>query len=305
MPFLPWFQPPGLLHPFVAMPPPSSFLSQIIALFGQPVAENPTQYMQEQAFAALGLNWRYVTLEVEPGALPDAVRGMRAMGFAGANCTIPHKIAVMAHLDEITPTARKIGAVNTVIRQTDGSLLGENTDGKGFIRSLQDVGLELHRVRAVVLGAGGAARAIAVELAEAGAGHLTLVNRTEAPGADLAAQVRERTGVATDFTLWQGEYAIPTDTQLVVNATSIALFPNVEDAVPIDYATLRPQMVVSDVIPNPPDTPFLQRARAQGCTTLDGLGMLVYQGAIAFKMWTGEDAPVEVMRAALEEVFAG
>jgi shikimate dehydrogenase len=286
------------------MPPPSSFLSQIIALFGQPVAENPTQYMQEQAFAALGLNWRYVTLEVEPGALPDAIRGMRAMGFAGANCTIPHKIAVMAHLDEITPTARKIGAVNTVVRQPDGSLLGENTDGKGFIRSLEDVGMDLRGLRAVVLGAGGAARAIAVELAEAGAGHLTLVNRTEERGAELAAQVRERTGVATDFTPWQGEYAVQPGTQLVVNATSIALFPNVEDAVPIDYATLRPQMVVSDVIPNPPDTPFLQRARAQGCTTLDGLGMLVYQGAIAFKMWTGEDAPVEVMRAALEEVFA-
>lgn len=286
------------------MPPPSSFLSQIIALFGQPVAENPTQYMQEQAFAALGLNWRYVTLEVEPGALPDAVRGMRAMGFAGANCTIPHKIAVMAHLDEITPTARKIGAVNTVVRQPDGALLGENTDGKGFIRSLEDVGLDLRGVRAVVLGAGGAARAIAVELAEAGAGHLTLVNRTEERGAELASQVRERTGVAADFTPWQGEYAIPADTQLVVNATSVALFPNVEDAVPVDYATLRPQMVVSDVIPNPPNTAFLQRARAQGCTTLDGLGMLVYQGAIAFKMWTGEDAPVDVMRTALEEVFA-
>jgi shikimate dehydrogenase len=269
------------------------------------VAENPTQYMQEQAFAALGLNWRYVTLEVEPGALPDAVRGMRAMGFAGANCTIPHKIAVMAHLDEISSTARKIGAVNTVVRRPDGSLLGENTDGKGFIRSLEDVAMDLRGVRAVVLGAGGAARAIAVELAEAGAGHLTLVNRTEERGAELAAQVRERTGVATDFTLWQGEFAIPADTQLVVNATSIALFPNVEDAVPIDYATIRPQMVVSDVIPNPPDTPFLQRARAQGCTTLDGLGMLVCQGAIAFKMWTGENAPVEVMRAALQEVFAG
>jgi shikimate dehydrogenase len=166
------------------------------------------------------------------------------------------------------------------------------------------VGLDLRGVRAVVLGAGGAARAIAVELAEAGAGHLTLVNRTEARGAELAAQVRERTGVPADFIPWQPGYAVPTDTQLVVNATSIALFPNVTDEVPIDYGSLRPGMVVSDVIPNPPDTPFLKRAREQGAATLDGLGMLVYQGAIAFKMWTGEDAPVDVMRRALEDVFA-
>lgn len=286
------------------MPVPTSFLSQIVALFGQPVAENPTQYMQEQAFAALGLNWRYLTLEVEPGALPDAVRGMRAMGFAGANCTIPHKIAVMAHLDHITDTARKIGAVNTVVRQADGSLLGENTDGKGFIRSVRETGLDLRGVRAVVLGAGGAARAIAVELAEAGASHLTLVNRTEGRGSDLAAQVRERTGVAADFVPWQPGYRVPSGTQLLVNATSIALFPNVTDEVPIDYESIRAGMVVSDVIPNPPDTPFLKRAREQGAATLDGLGMLVYQGAIAFKMWTGEEAPVEVMRRALEEVFS-
>src|SRR5690606_25773036 len=129
--------------------------------------ENPTQFMHERAFEALDLNWRYLTLEVPPANLPDAVRGMRAMGFAGANCTIPHKIAVIPHLDAVTDTARKIGAVNTIVRRPDRSLLGENTDGKGFIRSVREVGLDLTGVRAVVLGAGGAARAIAVELAEA------------------------------------------------------------------------------------------------------------------------------------------
>ena len=287
------------------MPAPSSFLSEIIALFGQPVAENPTQYMHEQAFASSGLNWRYVTLEVSPAQLPDAVRGMRAMNFAGANCTIPHKIAVMEHLDEITPTARKIGAVNTIIRQSDGSLLGENTDGKGFIQSVREIGLDLRGVRAVVLGAGGAARAIAVELAEAGAAHLEIVNRSVARGEELAAQVRERTGVETAFTPWEGEYPVPADTQLLVNATSIALHPQVDDRVPVDYGTLRAGLVVSDVIPNPPDTPFLRLAREAGATTLDGLGMLVYQGAIAYQLWTGHDAPIPVMRAALEEVFAG
>jgi shikimate dehydrogenase len=283
---------------------PNSFLSEIVALFGQPVAENPTQFMHERAYEALGLNWRYVTLEVTPANLADAVRGMRAMGFAGANCTIPHKVNVMPHLDRITGTAAKIGAVNTIVRQPDGSLLGENTDGKGFIQSVRGTGLDLAGVNAVVLGAGGAARAIAVELAEAGAGAVRIVNRTADRGAGLAAHVAEVTGVNTAFDAWTDGYRVPPGTQLLVNATSIALHPHVEEQVPIDYASIRPGMVACDVIPNPPSTPFLRLASEAGATTLDGLGMLVFQGAIAFKLWTGEEAPVEVMRGALEEVFA-
>jgi shikimate dehydrogenase len=283
---------------------PTSFLSDLIALFGQPVAENPTQYMHERAFESLDLQWRYITMEVPPENLADAVTGMRAMGFAGGNCTIPHKVAVIEHLDALTPTAAEIGAVNTIVRRTDGSLLGENTDGKGFIQSVQETGLDLSGVNAVILGAGGAARAIGVELAVAGARKITLVNRTAGKAETLAAHVREHTGVETSAQPLAGEYRIPPDTQLLVNATSIALFPNVDDVVPVDYGTLRPGLVVSDVIPNPPDTPFLKKARAAGATTLDGLGMLVYQGAIAFKMWTGHDAPVNIMRQALEDVFA-
>jgi shikimate dehydrogenase len=283
---------------------PTSFLSQLIALFGQPVAENPTQYMHEQAFAALGLHWRYITMEVPAENLPNAVLGLRAMNFAGANCTIPHKVAVIPHLDALTQTAQKIGAVNTIVRQPDGTLLGENTDGKGFIKAVEEAGLDLEGIRTVVLGAGGAARAISVELAVAGASHITLVNRTPATAQALATQVQERTGVTTDAVAWQGEYRAPHDTQLLVNATSIALFPNVNEVVPVDYGALRAGLLVCDVIPNPPDTPFLQKARTAGAQTLDGLGMLVYQGAIAFKMWTGESAPIGVMRKALEDVFS-
>jgi shikimate dehydrogenase len=259
--------------------------------------------MHEQAFEALGLQWRYITMEVPPERLPNAILGLRAMNFAGANCTLPHKIAVIPHLDALTDTARKIGAVNTIVRQKDGSLLGENTDGKGFIQATREAGLALKGARVVALGAGGAARAIAVELAVAGVAHITLVNRTLDKAQTLAAQVRERTGVDVEAVPWQGEFPVPGDTQLLVNATSIALAPQVHDLVPVDYGTLRAGMAVCDVIPNPPDTPFLQQARAAGATTLDGLGMLVYQGAIAFKMWTGHDAPVSAMRQALEEVF--
>lgn len=282
---------------------PRSFLSEIVAVFGHPVAENPTQAMQEAAFQALGLPFRYLTLDVPPDRLADAVTGMRAMNFAGANCTIPHKLAVMPLLDEITPAAAKIGAVNTIVRQPDGRYLGENTDGKGFIRSVVEAGLTIPGAKAVVFGAGGAARAIAVELADAGAAAITLVNRTASRGEELAGLVRERTGVPTTFVEWRGDYPVPSDTQVVVNATSIALFPNVNDRVALDASTLRPGMLVCDVIPNPPDTPFLKEARAAGATTLDGLGMLVYQGTIGFEMWTGQPAPADVMRRALEEVF--
>jgi shikimate dehydrogenase len=286
------------------MAPPTSFLYSLIALFGQPVAENPTQYMHEKAFDSLGLMWRYITMEVPAERLENAVLGLRAMGFAGANCTIPHKVSVIPYLDSLTETAGKIGAVNTIVRQADGSLLGENTDGKGFIQAVREAGLDLNGVRATLLGAGGAARAIAVELAIAGAAHITLVNRTSSKADALAAQVQERTGVTTISAAWKGNYVVPADTQLLVNATSIALAPNVAEVVPIDYGALHSGLLVCDVIPNPPDTPFLQKARAAGATTLDGLGMLVYQGAIAFRMWTGHDAPVAVMRQALEEVFA-
>lgn len=259
--------------------------------------------MQERAFAALGLNWRYITMEVPAGRLPDAVRGLRAMNFAGANCTLPHKVAVIPLLDRLTDTARKIGAVNTIVRQPDGTLLGENTDGKGFLWSVKETGKELKGARAVVLGAGGAARAAAVEMASAGAVHIVLVNRTLEKAQALAQHVAVQTGASAEAVAWHGPYAIPRDTQILVNATSIALFPDIEAVVPVDYETLRRDMLVCDVIPNPPDTPFLRRARAAGAQTLDGLGMLVYQGAIAFRLWTDQEAPVAVMRAALQEVF--
>ena len=287
------------------MAAPQQFLSKLIALFGQPVAENPTQYMHEQAFKHLGLDWRYITMEVPAENLRDAVIGMRAMGYMGGNCTIPHKVAVIPLLDKLTPTGDKIGAINTIIRQPDGSLLGENTDGKGFIQSVTDAGMDLSGARVVVLGAGGASRAICTELGVAGASHITIVNRSGHKAEALAAHVRNQTGALTEPVTWTGEFAVPGDTQILVNSTSIALAPNNDDLVPIDYGTLSSGTLVCDVIPNPPDTPFLKKARSVGATTLDGLGMLVYQGAIAFKLWTGEDAPVDVMRGALEEVFAG
>jgi shikimate dehydrogenase len=280
-----------------------NYKAELVGVFGHPVAENPTMVMQEAAFQALGLNWRYLTIEVYPQDLGAAMQGLRAFNMRGINLTIPHKVEVLKYLDEIWPAAQLIGAVNTVVRQGD-RLVGENTDGKGFMQALRlDAGVDPAGKRVVVLGAGGAARAITVELALAGAAHITVVNRSSERGQALVALLNDKTPVRAVFAPWDRALGLPEGSQILVNATSMGLFPNVNDRPDIDYATIDPGMVVCDVIPNPPRTSFLDQARAQGAQTLDGLGMLVYQGAIGFKLWTGLDAPVQVMRQALEQAL--
>ncbi|MFO0880086.1 MAG: shikimate dehydrogenase [Gemmataceae bacterium] len=278
-----------------------SFKQELVAVFGQPVAENPTQVMIEAAFRAMGLDWRYLTIEVAPADLRAAVAGMRAMGFRGINCTIPHKVAVVSLLDELTPAAQAIGAVNCVARQGD-RLLGENTDGKGFLQSVQEHG-PVTGNKAVLLGAGGAARAIGVELLRAGAGAITVVNRSEARGRELVAVLDRVAPGKSRFIPWQGDYVVEPGTHYVINATSIGLFPEVDARVPLDTRSLTPGMVVCDVIPNPPRTRLVREAEARGCTVLDGLGMLVNQGVIGIRLWTGRDPDPAVMRQALLEVF--
>ncbi|MBX3411541.1 MAG: shikimate dehydrogenase [Pirellulales bacterium] len=271
------------------------------SLFGQPVAENPTQYMLERAFQHHGLDWRYITLEISPADLPAAVLGMRAMGFRGGNCTIPHKVAVIEHLDEIAESASLMGAVNCIVRRGD-RLVGENTDGKGFLTSLREV-TDPRGKRVVLLGAGGAARAIGVELALAGAAEIRVVNRNPDRGESLVELLNDKTPTHAHFVPWTSQYALPEATDVLVQCTSIGLFPDVDARVRIEFDTLRPGMIVADVIPNPPATHLIREAKARGCTTLDGLGMLVNQGVIGFKLWTGVDPDPAVMREALEEVF--
>lgn len=273
-------------------------IQDIVSCMGQPVAGNPTQFMMERAFAAAGLEWRYLTLEVSPAQLPDAVRGMRAMGFRGGNFTIPHKVAVVPLLDGLTPSAELMGAVNCVYRQQD-KLIGDNTDGKGFVKSLRDI-TDPAAKEIVILGAGGAARAIAVELALTKPASVTIVNRSPERGEELAVLLREKVGIAASSTAWQGDYLIPASTQILVNATSIGLGDE-QARVPVDVGSLTAEMIVADVIFNPPQTRFLRDAAARGCRTLDGLGMLVNQAVIGFKIWTGVDPDPRVMREALEE----
>lgn len=280
-----------------------NYKAELVGVLGYPVAENPTGVMQEAAFAALGLQWRYLTMEVRPQDLPAAIAGVRALGFRGINLTIPHKVAVMALLDAISPDAELIGAVNTVRREGD-RLIGENTDGKGFLRGLREgAGLDPKGKRVVVLGAGGAARAITVELALAGASALTIVNRSLDRGQALSDDLVARTGVHARFVPWDRPYPVEADVDVLVNATSIGLFPDVDGLPPVDLSAARSDLLVCDVIPNPPETRFIRAAQARGLKTLTGLPMLVYQGAIGFKMWTGQAAPESVMTAALAQAF--
>lgn len=279
-----------------------NFLQGLTACFGFPVAENPTQAMIEPAYAAMGLNWRYLTVEVRPENLGEAVRGARAMGFKGFNCTIPHKVEVIRHLNELTPAAEKIGAVNCVAIR-DGHLLGENTDGKGFLQSVRSL-RPVEGANVVLLGAGGAARAIAVELALAGAAKITIVNRNEERGRTLEKRLKEVTKTETAFVPWTDTYVPDSAVDLVVNSTSIGLYPDVDAVVPVSLAPLGPDAIVCDVIPNPPKTRLIRDAQARGLRTLDGLGMLVNQGVIGIELWTGGQSPDPcVMRAALEAIF--
>ena len=284
-----------------------NFKQELTAAFGQPIAGNPTQAMIEAAYRHHRLDWHYLTIEVAAADLGDAVRGARAMGFAGFNCTIPHKVAVIEHLDGLGPSAALMGAVNCVVRR-DGRLIGENTDGKGFVETLR--GLTDPAGKSVVLfGAGGAARAIGVELALAGATEIIIVNRSEARGRDLVdllnGDVRDTAApdLRAEFIPWRGDFDVPAGTGIVVNATSIGLHPDVDARLALNIDTLEPGMIVTDVIPNPPRTRLVRDAEARGCRVIDGLGMLVAQGVIGVKYWTGVEPDPAVMRAALEEVF--
>jgi shikimate dehydrogenase len=283
---------------------PANYKEELVGVFGHPVAENPTCVMQQAAFAAAGLQWRYLTIEVRPEKLPDAMRGLPAMGFRGINLTIPHKIAVMPLLDEIMPDARMIGAVNTV-RIEGGKMIGENTDGKGFLRGLrEDARVDPRGKRVVILGAGGAARAVAVELALAGAGKMTVVNRDGDRGGAMVRDLLARTKADAEFISWLGAYRIGPDIDILVNATSIGLFPDIELMPPVNLNDARHDLLVCDAVPNPPETALMKEARRRGHRTLTGLSMLVYQGVIGFEMWTGCKPDERAMKRALEEAFA-
>ncbi len=279
-----------------------NFLSKLTGSFSQGAADNPTVAMIEAAFSHHNLDIRYINCEVPPDRLRDAVNGARAMGWIGFNCSIPHKVSVIEHLDGLGESAAVMGAVNCAVLR-DGKFIGENTDGKGFLQSLREV-VDPGGKTVVMFGAGGAARAIGVELALAGAARIIIVNRGKERGQALVDLLNTKTSAKAELVIWQGMCKIPKDVEIVVNATSVGLYPDVDARLDLDPESLRAGLVVADVIPNPPRTWLIRQAEDRGCDVVDGLGMLVNQGVIGVKYWTGVDVDPLVMRDKLEEIFA-
>lgn len=279
-----------------------NYRSELVGTFGNPIDENPTGVVMEAGFAARNLDYRYITMKVESGDLRVAMEGMKAVQMKGLNLTIPFKVEGVKLMDRLSPAAEIIGAINVVVNE-NGVLLGENTDGKGLMQSFHDNGVSVEGKNVFILGAGGAARAISVECALSGAKKITIANIVREQGEELVALINARTPAQAEFVYWDHALEIPEDTDILSNATSIGLYPNVDQKPNINYDTVRSDMVVSDVIFNDPRTLFLKEAKARGAKTINGLGMLVNQAALNFKIWTGVDAPVDVMTSVLEKEF--
>ncbi|OUM88161.1 MAG: shikimate dehydrogenase [Bacillus thermozeamaize] len=284
---------------------------RMVGLLGHPVGHSFSPRMHNAAFRALALPYHYEAFDVLPERLAEAVRGMKALGFRGFNVTIPHKVAVMSLLDEVSGEALGIGAINTVVIDSDGKLYGTNTDGLGYLRSLQEeVGMQLSGAKVMLLGAGGAARAVGYALLKKGVDRLWIANRSRERAEQLAAQLRAAcsssasgsSGAIATCSLdeagrWLGE------TTLLINTTSVGMHPDVDQS-PLAAEELRrlpEEAVVSDLIYNPRKTRFLSEAERCGLRIHGGLGMFLYQGAEAFRLWTGKEAPLPVMRLAIEE----
>jgi len=279
--------------------------SQVVGVIGWPVQHSLSPPMHNAAFRALGLNWVYVAFAVPPDKIGAAIAGMRALGIRGLNVTIPHKAAVVSHLDEISPTSRQLGVVNTIVN-ADGHLRGDSTDGAGFIRALTEAGEEVTDNRVVLIGAGGSARAVALAAAQEQPEELVIVNRTPQRAVELAELVGAagRLEAVRAIAMDSPEVArVVSSADVVIDATPIGMYPHTNVAPVISPGWLRPCQLVCDLTYNPRDTVLLQAAREAGARTLDGTGMLVHQGAIAFEQWTGQQAPVEVMRLALLEAL--
>ena len=273
----------------------SSGTPTLVGLIGHPVAGNPTGTMMEAAFAKAGLDWRYVSMDVDRGDLEAAVAGLAALGFRGFNVTMPYKVEILPLMARLSPAVELIGAANTIVREGDG-WVGENTDGKGFLAAVSEV-LEPRGARVWLVGAGGAARAVAAELALAGAASIEVVNRDGGRGRSIVDMLTARTATRAAWRPWVSPLVVEPGVDLVVNATSLG-YNDPDAGLDLDLRQAGSPLV-ADVVFSPPRTKLLRQAEAAGCRTLDGLGMLVNQGAIAFRLWTGVEPDREVMRAVL------
>ena len=278
-----------------------TFLSELTGSFSTPSGGNPTVAMVEAAYKHHKLNFRYINCEVLPKDLANAVLGARAMNWAGFNLSIPHKVSVIQYLDGLGQSAQIMGAVNCVVNR-EGKLIGENTDGKGFLQAFKKV-TSPNGKRIAILGAGGAARAIAVELALDGAKDFLIINRDQRRGEDLVNLLNSKLNASAKFISWSSKHKIPDSIDVLINATSVGMAGSGSYDLDIDLSTLRNNLIVADVIVNPPQTNLLKSAAAIGATTIDGLGMVVNQAVIGVKYWSNFDVDPAIMHAELKRVL--
>ena len=273
--------------------------TKLVGLIGWPIEHSRSPMMHEAAFSALGLNWRYLPLPVRPGGIRDAVEGLVALGFRGANVTIPYKQVVAPLLDELSPQAREIEAVNTIVIY-GGRTIGYNTDSSGFADSLHNSGFDPRGKTAIIVGAGGAARAAVHALLAAGIEKIMVLSRTLAHAEGLICTFgdnRLRGGVLSKEELIEGAR----QASLLVNATPVGMWPHVNGSIWPDSTAIPAHLTVFDLVYNPIETRLLKQARSSGAQAVSGIKMLIHQGAAAFELWTGVSAPIDVMRRALKE----
>jgi shikimate dehydrogenase len=277
--------------------------TKVVGVIGDPIEHSLSPRMHNAAFEYLGLDYLYLPFRVLEKDLKNAVRGAKAFNLKGFNVTIPHKVSIIKFLDDVDLTARKIGAVNTVVNE-EGKLLGYNTDGLGALEALRDEGVNPEGKKIVVIGAGGASRAITFQLASI-CSKLVILNRTRIRAVKLAGELTNVGSVVEGRSLTLKSLGSSlNDSDILINTTSVGMHPNVNES-PVPKEFLHKELVVFDIVYNPLETSLLRYARNVGAKSINGVGMLVNQGAIGFKMWTGYEAPKDIMRKAVVEGLLG
>ena len=271
--------------------------TKLTCIIGNPVGHSKSPYMHNLAFNSLGLNFAYTAFHIEEGELGQAMKAIKTLGIKGCNVTMPYKEEVIKHIDRVDEGARLIGAVNTV-ENDNGSLIGYNTDGKGFLKSLKVNGVEYKGKKVVILGGGGTAKALSIEFALDGVGELVIVNRSLARAEEIKATIDGNIGevhvkaLELDRNVLEEEFK---GGHIVINTTSLGMGDQEGQSVVEDHRIFHKDLFVADVIYQPETTRFLELAKEAGCKTMNGIGMLIYQGDIAFKIWTGKNMPEKII----------
>ena len=275
--------------------------TQLIGIIANPIRHSISPKMHNAAFEKLGLDYAYLAFEIDSFQLKDTVYGLKAMGARGFNVSMPYKTAIIDYLDELSPAAKLCQAVNTVVNE-NGKLIGHMTDGSGLIQSLKDAGYDIKGKKVTVVGCGGAGKAIQIQAALDGVAELAIFNRSRDKGLEIVNLINEQTNCQATFYELSDEEVLKEqllDSYLLINATNIGMADLEGESFIKNPSTLHEQLIVCDIIYNPRKTKLLQQAEEVGCEIINGVGMIIYQGAEAFKLWTGEEMPIDYVKEVL------